>query len=116
MFHEVPAVLRKRAKAAAAERGAKGGDRAEVWVAFAMLYIVNWGGVEGFELPMLWFSVFFYLEFLRSAPKVPDAATAGGSSSRLCVDKICPDMMVSLLVAIVLKYTFRVWSVFLQVT
>ena len=47
---------------------------------------------------------------------MPDAATAGGSSSRVCVGRVCPGLMQSvLLVDIVLEYTFRVWSVFRQV-
>ena len=43
---------------------------------------------------------------------MPDAATAGGSSPRLSVDRVCPGVVLSLLVAIVLEYTLNVLSVF----
>ena len=47
---------------------------------------------------------------------MPDAATAGGSSLRLCVGRVFSGVYaVVLLVAIVLKYKFRVWFVLRQV-
>ena len=34
------------------------------------------------------------MEFLRRALIAPDAATAGGSSPRLCVDRACPGLIL----------------------
>ena len=43
---------------------------------------------------------------------MPVVATAGCSSSRLCVDRVLSGVdAVVLLVAIALEYIFRVWSV-----
>ena len=49
----------RRDQGAAAEGGAEAGARAAVWIAFVLLYIVIWGGVEDSELLIFWFSVFF---------------------------------------------------------
>ena len=56
--------------------------------------IILWfGGVPNFEvlvfglIETLNFECFVYLEFLCPALISPDAATAGGSSPRLCVDR-----------------------------
>ena len=46
---------------------------------------------------------------------MPDSATAGGSSPRLCVGSLSGVDAAALLVAIVLEYTFCAWSVFRQV-
>ena len=46
-------------------------------------------------LQILNFEFFSDLEFLRRAQIAPDAATAGGSSPRLCVDRACPALMIS---------------------
>ena len=43
---------------------------------------------------------------------MPDAATAGGSSPRLCGQSLSGVDAAALLVAIVLEHTFRVWSFF----
>ena len=68
--------------------------RAAVWIAFVILHTVIWGGIQDSEL--LIFLFFSDLEFLHSALIVPDAATAGGSSPRLCVDRVCPGLMLPL--------------------
>ena len=59
------------------------------------------GGIPNFELlifgfiEILNFNFFFSgLEFLRRALIAPDAATAGGSSPRLCVDRACPGLIL----------------------
>ena len=57
-----------------------------------ILYIAIWGGIQDYEL--LIFLFFSDLEFLRWALIVPDAVTAGGSSPRLCVDRVCPGWSV----------------------
>ena len=53
----------QRAQGAAAKGGAGAGARAAVWVAFVILYIVIWGGVEDSELPIFWFSGFLTWNF-----------------------------------------------------
>ena len=68
-----------------------------VWIAFVILYIVIWGGIQDSELLIFFFFlVFLTWSFLRWALIVPDAATAGGSSTRLCVDRICPGLILPL--------------------
>ena len=58
------------------------------------------GGIPNFELlifgliEMLNFEFIPDLEFLRRALIAPDAATAGGSSPRLCVDRAYPGSML----------------------
>ena len=46
---------------------------------------------------------------------MPDAATAGGSAEAVCGQSLSGVDAVVLLVAFVLEYAFRVWSVFRQV-
>ena len=46
---------------------------------------------------------------------VPDAVTTGGSVEAVCGQSLSGVDAVVLLVAIVLKYTFRVWSVFRKI-
>ena len=68
------------------------GNRTAVWAAF-FYHIVVWGEFPNFELlmfgfiEMLNFEFFSDLEFLGRALIAPDAATAGGSSPKLCVDR-----------------------------
>ena len=78
-------------------------------------YIVFSGGVQDSEFRFSGFSGFSDLEFLRGALIVPDAATVESSSPRLCGQSLSGIDAAVLLVAIVLEYTFRVWSVFRQV-
>ena len=61
------------------------------------------------------FSGFSDLEPLRGALIVPDAATTGDSSPRLCGQSLSGVDAAVLLVAIVLEYTFRVGAAFRQV-
>ena len=49
----------QRAQGAAAEGGAEVGACAAVWVAFVILYIVIWGGIQDSELLIFWFFWFF---------------------------------------------------------
>ena len=79
-------------------------------------HLVVWG-IPNFEFLIFGFIessnfiFFFYLEFLRRALIAPDAATGGGSSLKLCVDSISGvDSFRFRGVAIVLKYTFPMWS------
>ena len=64
------------------------------------LIILRIGGIPHFELlilgliEMLNFEFFSDLEFLRRALVAPDAATAGGSSPRLCMDRACPGLIL----------------------
>ena len=75
-----------------------------------------WGELLFFGLiEMLNFEFFSDLKFLRRALVAPDAATAGGLSPRLCVDRACPGLMIPFYRAIVLEYTFLMRSGFRQV-
>ena len=49
----------QRARGAAGEVGAEAGVRAEVWVAFVVLYILTWGGIQNSELLIVCFFVVF---------------------------------------------------------
>ena len=64
-----------------------------VWVAFVIMLVI-WGGIQGYELRVFWFSGFSNLESLRLALVVPDEATAGSSSLRLCMDRVYPGLML----------------------
>ena len=88
----------ERVQGAAADNGSEAGTRTAVWAAFWSY--CGLGGIPNFELlifgliEMLNFEVSSDLEFLRRALIAPDAATAGGSSPRLCVDRACPRLML----------------------
>ena len=53
-----------------------------------------WGGIQESELLIVCCFWFSDLEFLRWVLIVPDAATAGGSSPKLCADRVCPGLML----------------------
>ena len=57
MFHDAPAVLRKELKALRMKAEQK--PAATVWVAFVILYIVIWRGIQDSELLIFCFFLFF---------------------------------------------------------
>ena len=88
----------KKAQGAAAVNDTEARTRTAIWAAFS---IISWfGGIPNFELlifgliGMLNLEFFANMEFLRRALMVPDAATAGGISPGLCVDKACSWLML----------------------
>ena len=76
------------------------------------------GGIQNSEwlifgdIESVKFDVFSHSEFLCRSLIVPDAATAGSSSTRLCVDRACMSRFDAsvLRVTVIPNYTIHVWS------